>query len=177
MGLKKRKGFRAGGGVRIRLDPGEGFLMLTFAGISLFIALVVRLLSGNPRSSIVLGNLTGVVPPLFLMTLLWMIWHILLGAAFGSVMGRRVCRDEAGKYKGGMLFILMMALIYIWYPLFFGALALFSALLVCEAVLALSFIIAVLFIRVRRWAGFVMLAFAVWMLYMTSINIVALFAL
>lgn len=171
----KRKGHMRGG-CGPRTAPGETLTMLIFAGVSLLIAIIVRFLAGSPRPAITYGNLSGIIPPVAVMTLLWMVWYILLGMAFGSVLYGRFCCNEVSRYKGGMLFVLMMSLGYVWYPLFFRAFAFFIALLICEAVLVLSFFVAVFFLRVRRLAGIVMLAFTAWMVFMTILNILALFA-
>jgi tryptophan-rich sensory protein len=152
----------------------------TWAAVSalaaLIVALIVRAAAGSPYRVISYCGLRNIIPPVWVMVVSWTVWYILLGAAIGSVLGCCSCRDDVSRYKGGMLFVLMMALSYVWYPLFFGAAALFSALLVAEAVLLLSVLCALLFIRVRRWAAWVMLFFSAWMLYMVVLNVMCVFA-
>jgi tryptophan-rich sensory protein len=158
------------------LSPRERCWAGLSAAVSLLLALVVRLLVGPPYRVITYCNLRGVLPPVWLLFFLWVGWYILLGGAFGVVLGCRSSPDEASKYKGGMLFVLMMALGYVWYPLFFGAAALFFALLVAEAVLVLAVLSALCFMRVKRSAALVMFLFAFFMVYMVVLNILCLFA-
>jgi tryptophan-rich sensory protein len=156
--------------------PREKSLAIIFAVVSLVSALVIRLIVGPPYRVIAYCNLRGILPPVWLMFLLWSFWYILLGAAFGVVLGCWPGSDEAAKYKGGMLFVLMMALGYVWYPLFFGAAELFFALLVCEAVLVLSVLCALCFLRVKRAAALVMFSFSAFMVYMVVLNVLCLLA-
>jgi tryptophan-rich sensory protein len=171
--MKKR--YRARPGHGILFSPREKLMAIICAAVSLVSALVIRLIVGPPYRVIAYCNLRGILPPVWLMFLLWSLWYILLGAAFGMVLGCWPGPYEAVKYKGGMLFVLMMALGYIWYPLFFGAAALFFALLVCEAVLVLSVLCAFCFLRVKRAAALVMFAFSAFMIYMVVLNILCLF--
>lgn len=171
---KRRSGCRACAG--LRFTPGEVKRMLLSAVVFLIIAFVIRIMAGGPYRTISYCNLGSIFPSMFLLSVAWIIWYILLGAVFGSIFGSRVCRDEVSKYKGGMLFVLMMTLNYLWYPVFFGATAIFMALLLSEAVLVLAFFTAILFMRVRRGAGWVMLGFTGWMVYMTVLSAMSLFA-
>ncbi len=150
--------------------------MVIFSLVFLVIAFIVRGAAGSPFRVISYCNLRSVIPPVWLMVILWVAWYIVLGGVFGSVLFGHVCRDEVAKYKGGMLFMLMMALGYLWYPIFFGAAALLFALFVAEAVLALAFLSAIYFFRVRKGAGWIMLGFSLWMIYMVLLNIMCLFA-
>lgn len=158
-----------------RLGNCEMIWMTVCSLLSLIIAFIVRAAVGSPYRVISYCGLQNIIPLVWVMVLVWIVFYILLGGAYGSVMGCVCCHDDALRYKGGMLFVLMMALGYVWYPLFFGAAALFAALFVCEAVLILSVMCAILFMRVRKWAGWVMVLYSIWMLYMVMLNFMCCF--
>lgn len=138
------------------------------------IALMVRFFTGSPYKIINYCGLRGVIPPVWVMVVMWIFWYIILGIAFGTVIGCKEIRNEASKYKGGMIFVIMMAMSYAWYPLFFGCGALFFGLLVCESVFILSILCAVCFTSVNRLSSLFMSAFSFWMLWMVGLNITAL---
>ena len=138
------------------------------------IALIVRICTGSPYKIINYCGLKNVIPPVWLMALMWCFWYAVLGITFGTVIGSKRPQNEVSKYKGGMIFIIMLSLGYVWYPLFFGSAALFLSLLVCEIVFVLSVICAVYFSQVNRYSSFAMIIFSLWMLCMVILNIVAL---
>ena len=160
----------------IRFESCEQVWMAVCGLLSLVIAFIVRAAAGSPYRVISYCSLQNIIPPVWVMVFSWIIWYLTLGGVIGSVLGSHYCRDEVAKYKGGMLFVLMMALGYVWYPLFFGAAALFFALLIAEAVLTLSILCAFIFMRVKKWAAWAMFCFSVWMAYMVIINIMCVFA-
>lgn len=160
----------------IRLNSVERIWMAVCSLISLIIAFIVRAATGSPYRVISYCSLQNIIPPVWLMVLAWIFWYLTLGCVIGSVLGCCSCRDDVARYKGGMLFVLMMAIGYVWYPLFFGAATLFFAQLAAEAVLTLSVLCALLFIRVKKWAAWAMLCFSAWMVYMVILNVMCVFA-
>jgi len=138
------------------------------------IALIIRFLTGSPYKIINYCGLRGVIPPVWVMVVMWLFWYVVLGIAFGEVVESKQTRNEASKYKGGMFFVIMMALGYAWYPLFFGSGALFLGLLICEFVFILSTVCTVYFACIDRLSSLFMAMFSFWMLWMIGLNIIAL---
>ena len=146
------------------------------SGIVLLLAgMLVRAVCGSPYHSAVLLYVQGVIPPPWLMTLFWMIWYFLLGGIFGAIMFSGpfcgvICFQSVEKYRGGMFFIAMIFLGFLWYPLFFVAARLFLCAVLLLLILGLCVLTGISFFKVSKWAGsflFVHALFLIWMLILS----------
>lgn len=148
-----------------------GFAEAAICGAAtVLISVIIRGICGSPYRCINFLNLYGILPPVWLMSLLWLAWHFIIGAVMGAVMSSRDLNCEVSKYRGGMFWILVVVMGFIWYPMFFCAQLIFLALLDVLLVLCLTVICALDFIRVYRICGVLMFAYAIWLLWMFALN-------
>ena len=110
-----------------------------------------------------------------LTTLLFTLWFLLIGCAFGLCLGCPGRGREAEKYKGGMLFILLAVLELVWYPCFFVRAEVFLSVLLSILCVALCVGVFLCFRRVSRLCAGVMLIHAIWLFYLTIVCFIALF--
>lgn len=150
-------------------------LMLALGGAMLAGGMAVRFAVGSPHLLLLSLNAHTIVPPVWLMTLLWSVSFFVIGAAAGFVLGYRVGGCEIDKYKGGMLFVLLAVLELCWYPTFFGACMIFLSALETVVILCLSVGVTFCFYRVSKFAGVLLLMHDVWLVYMLILNFAILF--
>ncbi len=110
-------------------------------------------------------------PPAFLFPIVWTILYVLIGGAAGAVAC--VCDRslEGYKYKGLLLFVIMMVFNFIWSPLFFGAGAYFAAFLAIIMMIILTVFIIFFFSKIYKIAGAVMILYLLWLFYAAYLNI------
>ncbi len=145
-----------------------GFL-LTVLGI------LVRAFTGGPYRMLLELEIGELVPPVWVMTLLWTLAFFTVGCAGGFVLAYRVGGSDGEKYKGGMLFILLAVLELCWYPLLFGKGLVFLSALLCLLILCLSVATTSAFYRVTKLSGMILLLHDIWLIYMLVLNFAVLF--
>ena len=136
--------------------------------------IIVRLAVGSPDLSILALGINALIPPVWLMCVLWTVSFFTVGCAAGLVLGTRGGL-EAEKYKGGMVFVLMAVLELCWYPTFFGAGLIFLSVLETVAILCLSVGCTLCFSRVSRLAGILSFFHAIWLVYILILNFAVFF--
>ena len=104
----------------------------------------------------------SVMPPAIAFPIAWTILYVLLGLALALVLHARGAR---GRPSAVAFFVVQLALNYAWSPIFFGAHKVGAALIVIVAMLVLAAITALLFVRIRKLAGLLMLPYLAWLLF------------
>ena len=143
----------------------------------MLIGVIVRGVCGSPYQSGMMFAFDRLMPPVWAMTLLWMLWYALLGAAWARVMFDRRCDPgtQAVKYRGGMTFLAMLFLGYLWYPVFFCAARPFLGALIVLGVLALCILTALCYIKLFRGVAVILLLHAVFLIWMLILNFAVVF--
>lgn len=146
--------------------------LITGAGVLMAAGAIVRFVSGSPYLYGMTARFGSLIPSPPLMSLFWMIWYGILGATFAGVMcgPRRDLHTQAERYRGGMLFLAMIFLGFLWYPLFFAAGHIWLATVVLLAVLALCILTALCYIRIFRAAGVTLFCHAVWLAWLSVVS-------
>ena len=161
--------------LNMEMNQTHPMLMLLLGGGMLAGGVLVRLCVGSPHMMLLALNVAGIVPPVWLMTLLWSLSFFIIGAAAGFVLGYRTYGCEVDKYKGGMLFVLLAVLELCWYPTLFAAGLVFLSVLESILILSISVGTTLCFYRVSRFAGMLLLLHDVWLCYMLILNFAILF--
>ena len=156
--------------------------MLVCGCVLLAASILVRTLCGSPWESVAALALRDRLPSFWGMTLIWSAWYFVLGALFGAIMfsgepAGVICVRTVEKYRGGMYFITMILLGFLWYPLFFVTARLALAALLSLAVTVLALLCALSYWRISRVAGAIMLAHALYLFVFSFWGISLLFAL
>lgn len=149
--------------------------MLVCAGILLAVSFAVRLSAGSPYEVMHRLHLWSYIPPTFIMMLIISFWYLLMGGVFGLCLGGCCRGREIEKYKGGMLFILLVVLELVWYPCFFVKTEVFFSLLLLLLCFLLCIGVTVCFWKVSGLCGVVMLFHCLWLLYLIAVNVLVLF--
>ncbi len=158
------------------LERSNPVLMIFFGFLFCAAGILVRALTESPYRTILVLGINEIVPPVFLMTVLWTVAFFTVGCAGGFVLAYRATGGcEVEKYKGGMLFVLLVVGELCWYPLFFGANLIFLSALLFLLILCLSVAVTVSFYRVTKFAGMIILFHAFWLVYMLILNFAVLF--
>jgi tryptophan-rich sensory protein len=108
-----------------------------------------------------------IMPPGWLFGVAWTILYILLGLSIAIVLNARGAR---GRGLAVGLFVAQMLLNFAWSPVFFGMHQVRTALFIIIAMLVLSIIVAVLFLRIRPVAAYLMIPYIAWLSFATVLN-------
>lgn len=141
------------------------FALLVLAG-----GVLVSIFGGDRRLYAVI-NKSPLAPPSFVFPIVWTVLYLLIGGAAGAVFGYERKCGEVEKYKGLFLFLLMLMLNYLWYPLFFGAGMFLIAFIDILLMIALTIIIRKLFGRILCSAKLVMTIYLIWLIYAAILNL------
>ena len=149
--------------------------MILMGGGLMLGGMLVRFFVGAPHGMLLSLGVNEMVPPAWLMALLWTVSFLVVGCAAGFAFGYRSRGCEVDKYKGGMLFVLLAVLELCWYPTFFGAGLLFLSVLESILILILCTGVTLCFYRVSKFAGMLLLLHELWLIYMLILNFAVFF--
>jgi tryptophan-rich sensory protein len=107
------------------------------------------------------------MPPGWAFPVAWTILYVCLGLALALVLHARGAR---GRPLALAFFFAQLLLNYSWSPLFFAAHKVDLAFLVIVAMIALAAAAALLFFRIRRTAGLLMLPYIAWLVFAAALN-------
>lgn len=107
------------------------------------------------------------MPPAWAFPVAWTILYICLGLALALILHARGAR---GRGAALALFLLQLALNYAWSPIFFGLHRLWPALAVVAAMIALTAIAALLFLRIRKNAALLLVPYLAWLCFAAALN-------
>ena len=152
--------------------------MLVGSGALMLAGAVVRVVSGSPYAHGIMVRFGALMPPAFWMSLGWLLWYGILGAVFVGTLcraGRVSPSARADIYAGGMLFLTMIFLGFLWYPLFFSAGVLLLSAILMLIITALCIACGCLYIKCCRPAATVLFCHAAWLVWLCVVNIRILF--
>ena len=104
----------------------------------------------------------GFMPPGWAFPVAWTILYICLGLALALVLHARGAR---GRPLALALFLAQLVLNYAWSPIFFAVHKVDLALLVVLEMIGLSVGAAILFARIRRSAGLLLVPYIAWLVF------------
>lgn len=107
------------------------------------------------------------IPPGWAFGLAWTILYILMALAFAIVLHARGARGRGAAIGA---FLVQLALNLIWSPLFFRAHQVGQALVLILVLSLLVAVTTVLFWRIRRFAGVLLLPYLCWLAFATYLN-------
>ncbi len=151
-------------------------LVMILLGVMLAVGgILVRAFVGGPHRALLELGIERLIPPVWLMAVLWTVALFTVGCAAGFVLGMRSGGYDGERYKGCMFFVLLAALELCWYPTFFGAGLYFLSVLESILILCFSLAVTFCFYRVSKFAGMLFFFHDVWLIYMLILNFAAFF--
>lgn len=139
---------------------------LVGGGTTIAIALMTRLTVGSPLHT--LHRFPNILlPPLWLLSLLWLGSFALLGAAVGNLLA---CphgnpQNEASLWRGSTFMVLAVMFALDWYTLFFGKLLLLPSSLCLLLSAAAATLCACAWFSLRKGAAIAAFLFSLWQIY------------
>ncbi|MGV3554346.1 MAG: TspO/MBR family protein [Croceibacterium sp.] len=109
----------------------------------------------------------AIFPPPVTFGIVWSILYFLMGLAFALI-----CAAWGARFRtlAIVAFIAQLALNLAWSPLFFGAHQISGALYLLIAIDVAVLVTMILFFRVRRLAGWLLVPYLCWVLFATVLN-------
>ena len=109
----------------------------------------------------------ALMPPGWVFPFAWSILYILMAVAFAMILG-----SEQGKARSVAitLFVIQLALNLAWSPIFFGRHRIMLAFGLIIAILLWAGATTVIFWRIRRIAGLLMLPYLAWLVFAGVLN-------
>ncbi|SDD54407.1 TspO and MBR related proteins [Sphingomonas sp. YR710] len=123
--------------------------------------------SGNGNSWFAALAKPGFMPPGWAFGVAWTILYILMGLALAVILNARGAR---GRVAAITAFLLQLLLNLCWSPLFFALHRVMPAFGLILAIFVLAVITAVLFFRIRRMAGILLLPYLGWLVFAALLN-------
>ena len=102
------------------------------------------------------------MPPGWAFGAAWTLLYILLGLSLALILHARGAR---GRGIAVAFFLAQLAINYAWSPLFFAAHEVGAAFVAIVLMIVLSAVAALLFARIRRLAGLLMLPYLAWLFF------------
>ena len=119
---------------------------------------------GNPWYDILLKP--SFMPPSWAFAVVWPILYLMIGIALSIVLN---ARGALGRGLAITLFLVQLVCNLLWSPLFFGGHEAALAFYLLLVILALSVATTVLFWRIRRVAGMLMLPYLAWLAFASAL--------
>ncbi|HEX4738560.1 MAG TPA: TspO/MBR family protein [Allosphingosinicella sp.] len=135
-------------------------LLGTFSGVAAGSA------AGNPWFAAL--RKPDFMPPPSAFPVAWTILYICLGLALALILHARGAR---GRPLALTLFLVQLLLNYSWSPLFFAAHKVSLAFWVIVAMVVIAAATGILFFRIRRAAGLLMLPYLSWLVFAGALNL------
>ncbi len=161
--------------LNMEMEQSRPSVMVLFGILMMAAGIIVRIAVGSPYMTILALDIADLLPPVWLMSLLWTLAFLTIGCAAGFVLGYRAGGCEVDKYKGSMLFVVLAVLELCWYPTLFGAGFLFLSVLECILILCFSVGVTLCYYRVSKFAGVLFLLHDIWLIYMLILNFAVFF--
>ncbi len=143
---------------------------LIFSVVNISLGIISAFLGGSPFIYRVL-LLPRFAPPAFVFVLIWSIIYIALGFAAGLVYPGCRC-SKSGKHRIGLLFsyFALIFLLFLWYPLFFGAGLFFLALIDAALIILCTFFTVKCFYKINFISALIMSAVLLWTIFCFVLN-------
>ena len=98
-------------------------------GVTVAAALLVRMAVGSPHAALWQLGATDRLPPLWILSALWLGCFFLVGCAWGYLLGacpkRGGCAHDAAVWRGSLCLVLSLVFSFLWFALLVGSLSLF----------------------------------------------------
>lgn len=107
------------------------------------------------------------MPPGWLFAVVWPILYILMGLSVAMILHARGAR---WRWTAIGLFLVLLALVFAWPPLFFAAHKVTAGLILIAAIGGLGILTTLLFARIRVAAAWLMLPFLLWIAFASYLN-------
>jgi translocator protein len=107
------------------------------------------------------------MPPGWAFGLVWPVLYVLLGLALAMILN---ARGSHGRPLALSLFFAQLLLNYAWSPVFFAMHEIWTAFAIILAMLPLAAAAALLFARIRKVAGLLMLPYLAWLGFAAFLN-------
>lgn len=162
--------------VRYELYGTDKACVVALPLVLLVTGIFTRWVSGSPIATLHYIGVSELIPPTWLMVLLFGASYIVAGLALGFALGERRGGRGEKKYQGAMWFCLALCLGYAWYPVFFCAkLFLVSAglSLLC---LFCSICASACFAHVSAASLALSAVYTLWLAYLALLNMQIFFA-
>ena len=151
--------------------------IISFPLILLFLGIFARWVCGSPLATLHFLGVKSIVPPSWLMVLLFSASYIVAGLSLGIALGSCFCPCGEKKYQGAMWFTVALALGYAWYPIFFCARLFLVSVIVCALCLFASILSTVCFASVSRLSLFFGIIYDCFLLYLLLLNMQIFFTI
>ena len=136
-------------------------------GVTVTAAILVRMAVGSPHAALWQLGATDRLPPLWILSVLWLGWFFLAGCAWGYLLGacpkRRGCGHDAAVWRGSLCLVLSLVFAFLWYALLVGSLSLFLSWLCLAVAVIFAFLCAFSWFSVSSGAAWITVGFCLWL--------------
>ena len=145
--------------------------------ILVIVMLVVRWTSGSPYFFLSQLRDDSVWLPVWLASLLWMLWYFVVGFVWGMLLCEVRCRAMPWAvwfYRGSLYFLVGLFFGFMWYPCLFRACMPFFSLFALALSLLFMCIATACWLRIHAMGGVILGGYCAWLLFVTLSQFVTL---
>ena len=113
-------------------------------------------------------NTPALSPPAILFPIVWTILYILMGISAAAIFEKKDTHDVSGALK---TYALQLAVNFFWSIIFFNMRAYLFAFVWLIVLLLLVIIMIVQFYRIRRWAAYLQIPYALWLTFAAYLSL------
>ena len=131
----------------------------------------VRIFSENQYEAIYRLDPSGIIPPIWLLNLISLVWFFLIGYGAGSIIDsapckKGNCKDELNICQGAIAFTICFFLSHISYTIFFEGKHIVIAILMTLSAIVCSIISMLLWSSIKKDAALIMGGYCLWLFYL-----------
>ena len=136
--------------------------------VALVAAILVRVAVGSPHAALWQLGATQHLPPIWLLSILWLGFFFLTGCAWGYLLGacprRGGCTHDAAVWRGSLCIVLSAVFAFLWYALLVGSLSLFLSWLCLAVAVVFALLCAFSWFSASAGAAWITVGFSLWLL-------------
>ena len=145
-------------------------------GILVLMALLVREVVPHPVTVLHQYGALPLLPPLWLLQLLWVLAYFIMGGAWLCVLWIKEggAQHEIWRYRGSMCLVVSVLFTYVWYLLLFGTANLFLSWLCLCIALVMLLMTLLCYFRVLPLSGWALVLTVIFWGYVCLIHLVVM---
>ena len=118
---------------------------------------------------------SGMIPPLWILNLLSLLWFFIIGYAMGVIIDPALCKrgncnEQALIYKGLVAFTVCFFLSHISYSIFFEGKHLFVTILMILTAIACSAYTMIIWTKIKKISALIMGGYCLWLFYLFIVS-------
>jgi len=146
------------------------YRIIFFAVLFHFLCGIISALLGGTARVYQYLLLPYFAPPSFVFVVMWSVLYVLLGVSLGIYLSSYECNRSRWRLNTSVLYGLFLLLLFLWYPIFFGAKLFSFGLVVIACLISVSLFVFRHFMKRSRLAAVLLIPSIIWFVFSFFLN-------